>query len=81
MYPSNEFPHISSAKSKFKRYEMKVVTGSRCVGGFIGSPTLRSDWLREKVRFWEKTLNTMARVSKKFPQIAYVAVKYSLHME
>ncbi len=64
---------------------MKVVTGSPHLSSFIGSPTLRSDWLREKVRSWEKALNTMARVSNrasnKFPQTAYVEMKYSLHME
>ena len=46
--------NLSSAKSKFERYGMKVVTGSRYLGGFIGSPTLRSDWLREIASFWEK---------------------------
>jgi len=46
--------NLSSAKQKFERYGMKVVTGSRYLGGFIGSPTLRSDWLREIASFWEK---------------------------
>jgi len=32
--------NLSSAKSKFERYGMKVVIGSRYLGGFIGSPTL-----------------------------------------
>jgi len=35
--------NLSSAKSKFERYGMKVVTESQYLGGFIGSPTLRSD--------------------------------------
>ena len=73
--------NLSSAKSKFERYGMKVVTGTRYLGGFIGSPTLRSDWLREKASFWEKAVKTMARASKKFPQTAYVAMKNSLQME
>ena len=73
--------NLSSAKSKFERYGMKVVTGSRYLGSFIGSPTLRSDWQREKTRFWEKAVKTMARASKKFPQTAYVAMKISLQME
>jgi len=58
---------------------MKVV--SRYLGGFIGSQTLRSDWLREKASFWEKAVETMARASKKFLQTAYVAMKDSLQME
>ena len=73
--------NLSSAKSKFERYGMKVVIGSQYLGGFIGSPTLRSDWLREKASFWEKALKSMARASKKFPQTAYVAMKNSLQME
>jgi len=60
---------------------MNVVTGCRYLGGFIGSPTLRSDWLREKASFWKKAEKTMARASKKFPQTAYVAMKNSLQME
>ena len=56
--------NLSSAKSKFERNGMKVVTGSRYLGGFIGSPTLRSNWLREKASFWEKSVKTMARASK-----------------
>jgi len=70
--------NLSSAKSKFERYGMKVVTGSRYLGGFIGSPTLRSDWLREKACFWEKAVKTMARASKKFP---LTAMKNSLQIE
>jgi len=60
---------------------MKVVTGSRYRGGFIGAPILRSDWLKEKANFWEKAVKAMARASKKFPQTAYVAMKNSLQME
>ena len=73
--------NLLSAKSKFERYGIKVVTGSRYLGGFIGSPTLRYDWLREKASFWEEAVKTMARASKKFPQTAYVATKNSLQME
>jgi len=54
----------SCAKSKFERYGIEVVTESRSLGGFIGSPTLRSDWLREKASFWEKAGKTMARARK-----------------
>jgi len=73
--------NLSSAKSKFERYEIKVDTGSRYLGGFIGSPTLRSDWLKEKGTFWEKAVKTMAMASMKFPQTAYVAMKNYLQME
>jgi len=73
--------NLSSAKSKFERYGMKVVTRSRYLGGLIGFPTLRSEWLREKASFWEKAVKTMARASKKFPQIDYAAMKSSLQME
>jgi len=66
--------NLSSAKSKFERYGIKVVTGSRYFGGFIGSLTLRSNWLREKARFWEKAVKIVARASQKFPQTAYVAI-------
>ena len=44
--------NLSSTKSKFERYEIKVVTWSRYLGGFIGSPNLRSDWLQRKPVFW-----------------------------
>jgi len=65
---------LLSAKTKFERYGMKVVTGSRYLGGFIGSPTLRSDLLREKSSCWEKVMKTMARASKKFAQTSCVAM-------
>ena len=78
---STSYRNLSSANSKFERYGMKVVSGSRYLGGFIGSPILWSDWLREKASFWEKTVKTMARASKKFPQTSYVAMKNSPQME
>jgi len=59
---------------------MKVGTGTRYLGGFIGSPTLRFDWLREKASFWKKAVKTIARASKKIPQPAYVAMKFSLQI-
>ena len=43
--------NLSSAKSKFERYGMKVVTGTRYLGGFIGSPTLRSDLAKGESQF------------------------------
>jgi len=73
--------NLSSAKSKFERYGMKVVTGRRYLVGFIGSSTLQSNWLKEKASLWEKAVTTMARANKKFPQTAYVAMKNPLQME
>jgi len=61
--------NLSSAKSKFERYGMKVVTRNRYLGGFIGSPTLRSHWLREKASFWEKAVKTMARARNSLRQL------------
>ena len=65
MYPDGELSELIISKAKFERYEMKVSTGCRYLGGFIESSTLR-----EKTTFWEKAITTGARASKKFPQIA-----------
>jgi len=66
--------NLSSAKSVYKRFGMKVVTGCRCHGDFIGSSTHRFDWLKQKACFQEEEVITMARASKKYLHNAYVAI-------
>ena len=73
--------NVESARSKFERFGIRVVTGHRHLGGFIGCPVQRSEWLQEKADFWKSAVKKLAGACKKYPQTAYVAVKNSLQME
>ena len=60
---------------------LKVVTGSRYLGGFIGEGETKKSWLEGKVAVWAESVETLAVVSCKHPQSAYAGLQKSLQQE
>ena len=60
---------------------LKVVTGSRWLGSFIGDMANQAMWLGEKGRGLEGAVQTLARVVHQHPQAAYAGIKNFLQQE
>ena len=60
---------------------LKVVMGSRYLGGFIGEGEADKSLLAGKVARWTDSVETLAGVSRKHPQSAYARLQKSLHQE
>ena len=60
---------------------IKVVTGHKYLGGFIGDSKVEKRWLARKVAGWTKLVETLAGVPRKHSQSAYSELKNSLQQE
>ena len=69
------------AKSSFKDLQFKVQTGSRYLGGYIGSRVDRELWVQEKVSFWTSAVTDLAFVALSHPQTAFAGLQKSLQHE
>ena len=63
----------------FRGMGIKVVTGSRYLGGFIGEGEAQKRWLEGKVAGWADSVDALAGVSHKHPQSSYSGLQKSLH--
>jgi hypothetical protein len=70
-----------TAKSTFQDLQFKVTTGSRYLGGYIGSQADRELWVREKVTFWSSAVTDLAFVALSHPQTAFAGLQKSLQHE
>ena len=57
---------------------MKIVTGIRYLGGFVGDRSAEDSWLEEKVQGWTELVKTLEEVARKHPQSAYAGLQKSL---
>ena len=57
---------------------IKVVTGHRYLRGYIGDREAEGGWLADKITGWAESVETLARVSRKYPQSAYTGLQKSL---
>ena len=60
---------------------VKVVTGHRYLGGFIGDSESEKGLLTRKVTGWTELVETLVGVSRKHPQSAYSGLHKSLQRE
>ena len=57
---------------------IKVVTGSRYLGGFVGEREAEASWIKEKVEGLDESFRTLAGVARKHLQSAYSGLQKSL---
>ena len=57
------------------------MTGSRYLGGFVGSKEVQDRWLREKLEGWRDSVATLAGVERRHPQTAYEGLQKSPQQE
>ena len=60
---------------------LKVVMGSRYLGGFVGEGKAEKIWLEGKVAGWAESVETLGGVCCKHPQSAYDGLQKSLQQE
>ena len=57
------------------------MTGSKYVGGYVGSEQDLDEWLSEKVMKWVKSVNCLASAAEQFPHSAHTVLTKSLQHE
>ena len=72
---------VTSATKTFGELGVKVVTGHRVLGGFIGSEREKASWVTEKIDFWIEAVGKLSHIAKKDPQAAFIAISKSLQNE
>ena len=77
MAPGN----VARAEENFQGLGIRVVTGHRYLGGFLGDANAERGWIQEKIRGWTKSVKLLAGVAHKHPQSAYAGLKKSLQKE
>ena len=60
--------NVARAEEFFWGMGIKVVTGHRYLGGFIGDSEVEKRWMAGKVTGWAESVETLAGVSRKHPQ-------------
>jgi hypothetical protein len=71
----------AGAAAYFFDMKSKVVTGSRYLGGFIGSDQDLHAWLKDTVSTWELAIGELSMAATKYPQSAYTGLQKSLQNE
>ena len=73
--------YLNQAASLFSDLGIKVVSGSRFLGGFVGECSMASDFVAQKVKMWVDCVQRLSDVAKVQPQAAHAAVSRSLQFE
>eukprot|EP00978_Attheya_sp_CCMP212_P041254 scaffold234298_cov35-Attheya_sp.AAC.1 len=84
--PSKSIPvvremNLVAAKAALGDLGFRITTGNRYLGGFIGEAAPQEDWVREQTAAWEVAVTTLAKVCKRYPQLAYAGLQKSLQQE
>ena len=69
---------VSEAKQIFEGSGVTIATGSRFLGGFVGSRKEQESFLLKKVEGWENCVQRLSSIAKSQPQAAYAALSKSL---
>ena len=73
--------NVPRANAFFRGMGVKVVTGSRYLGGYIGEREAEAAWVQGKVEGWADSVRTLAGVARKHLQSAYAGLQKSLQKE
>ena len=61
--------NVARVEELFRGLGIRVVTGHRYLGGFIGNVEAERDWLREKVQGWTESANVLSGVVQNHPSV------------
>jgi hypothetical protein len=70
-----------AAKITFKDIGFTIVTGTRCLRGFIGSAEDQSDWVQSKTSDWASAIHELSLVVACYPEATYAGLQKSLQQE
>ena len=66
--------NFARAEEHFRGLGIRVVTGHRYLGGFIGDADAEGEWLQEKIRGSTESVKLLTGVAHKHPQFAYAGL-------
>ena len=69
--------NVAWYEEHFRGLGIRVVTGHRYLGGFLGDAAAEREWLEEKVQGWTESVRVLAGVALKHPQSAYAGLQNS----
>ena len=72
---------VDKAEEMFKQLGIRVVTGRRFLGGFIGGKEDVHQWLKQKIESWIGSVKKISNVAKTQPQAAFTGFTKSLQAE
>ena len=73
--------NVARAEEFFRGMGVKIVTGSRYLGVFVGDRAAEDSWMAEKVMGWAESAKTLTGAVLKHPQSAYAGLQNSLQQE
>ena len=73
--------NIARAEEHFQGMGIRVVTGHRYLGGFLGDVSAEKEWLGDKVEGCTESIATLAGVALKHLQSAYAGLQKYLQQE
>ena len=73
--------NVARSEEKFRGLVIRVVTGHRYLGGFIGNAAAERECLKEKVQGWTESVSVLAGVAHKHPQSSYSGLQNSLQQD
>ena len=73
--------NVLQVKAFLWGYGLQIVTGSRYLGGFVGTNAAQDFWLGKKVDGWQASVDTLAGVACQHLQTAYMGLQKSLYKE
>ena len=73
--------NIAWAEENFQGLGIRVVTGHRYLGGYIGDREVEWEWMKEKIQGWTESVKILAGVAEKHPLSAYVGLQKYLQQE
>ena len=72
---------VTTAKALFNEFGVKVVSGHRFLGGFIGDVDSQNSFVSEKVNRWVDCIGRLSWAAEFHPQAAYAALLKSVQFE
>jgi len=64
-----------------EEFNFTYTDGNRYVGGFIGAPDTRGEWLDTQITKWSENVRQLAQIAKRYPQTAFAGLSKSLQAE
>ena len=70
-----------AAKTILADCKFQCLTGSRYLGGLLGSTDALEEWLAPKIAEWTDGAQRLPKIARRYPQTAFAGMTKSLQME
>jgi hypothetical protein len=68
-------------QTELREFNFQYRSGARYLGGYIGTPEAKQQWLAPQIQKWVDGVEALARVAVRYPQAAYAGMVRSFQME